>query len=101
MENVIKYKNPWYETDQDLTQQLRLEIASNHVLANKRVKTLARRGDNDDVLYRIDDDDLKYAIVHLTWKQSKHSGLEWPRTRLFKSLDEVQKQINKDNIDWE
>ncbi len=101
MENAIKYKNPWHETDQDLTKQLKLEIASNHVLANKIVKTIARRGDNDVVLYKIIDNDSEYAIVHLTWKQSKHTDSEWPRTRIFKNLDEVQKQINKDNTDWE
>jgi hypothetical protein len=101
MKNVIEYKNPWYETDQDLTQQLKLEIASNHDLADKKVKTLAIRDDNDDVLYKILDEDSTYAIVHLTWKQSKHTNTMWPRTRIFKSSQKVQEQINKDNLDWE
>ena len=101
MKSVIKYKNPWYETDQDLTQQLKLEIASNHVLADKKVKTIARRDDNDDVLYKILDKDSTFAIVHLTWKQSKHTDTIWPKTRIFKSLQEVQEQINEDNLDWE
>lgn len=101
MENGIKYKNPWYETNQDLTQQLKIEIAANHILADKKVKTMARRDDNDDVLYKILDKDFSYAIVHLTWKQTKHNDPKWPRTRIFKNLEEVQKQINKDNTDWE
>lgn len=50
MKDIIKYKHPWYETDQDLTKQLKIEIDSNHVLADKKVKTIARRDDNDDVL---------------------------------------------------
>lgn len=41
-----------------------------------------------------------YAIVHLTWKQSKHTDTTWPRTSIFKNLQEVQEQINKDNLDW-
>ncbi len=101
MKNVIEYKNPWYETDQDLTQQLKLEIASNHDLADKKIKTLAIRDDNDDVLYKILDEDSTYAFVHLTWKQSKHTDTMWPRTKIFKSLQKVQEQTNKDNLDWE
>ena len=101
MKDRIKYKNPWYETEQDLTQQLKLEIASNHVLANKKVKTIARRNDNDDVLYKIIDKVPTYAIVHLTWKQSKHTNPKWPRTKILKNFNDVQEQINKDNLDWE
>ena len=101
MKDVITYKHPWYETDQDLTKQLKMEIASHHVLADKNVKTIARRDDKDDVLYEILDKNPTYAIVHLTWKQSKHTDTIWPRTRIFKSLQEVQEQINRDNLNWE
>ena len=101
MEHKISYKNPWHETDQDLTKQLLLEIASDHILAGKTVETIARRDDNDDVLFKVIDKDITYAIVHLTWKQFKHADSEWPETRIFKHLDEVQEQINKDNLDWE
>ena len=101
MKDVITYKYPWYETDQDLTKQLKIEIASHHVLADKNVKTIARRDDNDDVLYEILDINPTYAIVHLTWQQSKHTDTIWPKTRIFKSLQEVQEQINRDNLNWE
>jgi len=101
MENKIQFKDPWYKTDQDLSKQLKLEVADTHILANKNVKTIARREDNDDVLYEIIDQNKTFAIVHLTWNQSKQTDPRWPITKLFKNIKEVQNQINIDNQDWE
>ena len=101
MKNTVEFKNPWFKTDQDLTKQLKVEIGKNHVLADKKIKTIARREDNDDVLYEIIDNETNYAIVHLTWKSSKHSNPNYPRTQIFKDLEEVQEQINEDNFQWD
>jgi hypothetical protein len=74
---------PWYWTDQDLSGQLYKEITNEHILFGKKVKTLARRQDKDDVLYEVDNSDLKYAVVHLTWSENFHEDGNFPITTVY------------------
>ena len=46
---TIELPEPWYWTDQDLSDQLYSELISGHILYGKKAKSLARRGDKDDV----------------------------------------------------
>jgi hypothetical protein len=84
MDKYTELPKPWYWTDQDLTRQLVNEIGSNHVLYGKILKTLARRQDNDDVLFLVNEQ--TFAVVHLTWSQQRHSERHWPKTQLYETL---------------
>ncbi len=47
-----------------LVTELKREVSQQHVLFGREAIAVARRGDCDDVLFRLDDG--SYAIVHLT-----------------------------------
>jgi len=87
---------PWYWTDDDLLQQLRKEIGLNHNLRGGILKTLARRQDNDDVLFQLDNE--KFVIVHLIWNESFDS--KWPRFKIFGNWSETFDQILRDAEDF-
>jgi hypothetical protein len=91
---------PWYWTEQDLTDQLEREIGKTHVLHGKTTKTLARRQDNDDVLFLVDNE--KFAVVHLTWASQRQTDNRWPTTQLFDNWDDLyHKRILKDKEEFE
>ena len=64
--DTLRFLKPWHSAEVDLTGQLHKEIGEKHILYNKSVKTIARRQDNDDVLFEVDGADFRYATVHLT-----------------------------------
>ena len=98
----IKFLKPWHATDENLAVQLNKEISTDHILYGKEVKTIARRQDNDDVLFKVTDPDFQYVMVHLTWSSKRHSNSDYPLTRTFKDVDEVyEKLILVDHNDWE
>ncbi len=90
---------PWYWTDHDLTKQLQVELSDDHLLKSRQVKTQARRQDNDDVLFELEDG--SFAIVHLTWQQKAHDSPAWPRTDLYDSWEKVLAIILGDAEDFE
>ncbi|WP_379181776.1 hypothetical protein [Paenibacillus sp. GCM10023252] len=67
-------------------EQLNKEIGPKHLLAGVRLKTIARRFDQDDVLFQLIDEPHKYVEVHLTWTNNKNN--EWPRAKIFNSFEE-------------
>lgn len=98
----IHYLKPWHLNSTDLTDQLHKEINKKHILYNKVVKTIARRQDNDDVLFEVDNGDFKYAVVHMTWTQKASEDPRYPRTETFKNWQEVyENRIIKDHQGWE
>lgn len=91
----IKLPEPWYWTEQDLTGQLEREISKNHILYGRTTKTLAKRQDNDEVLFHVDNE--KFAVVHLTWSSQQQTDNHWPKTQLFDTWDDLyHKRIFKD-----
>jgi hypothetical protein len=99
IDTSIELLEPWYWTKQNLTDQLEREISKTHVLHGRATKTLARRQDNDDVLFLVDNE--KFAIVHLTWASQRQTDNRWPATQLFDNWDDLyQKRILKDNEDF-
>ena len=100
MYNNVELSEPWYWTDQDLAGQLTREINDDHVLYGKEVKTLARRRDNDDVLFMVDK--KIFAVVHLTWSNGRHRESHWPITYLYDSWSNLYvNRILKDKKDFE
>lgn len=84
---TIPLPEPWLWTEVDFTKQLRKEISLFHVLFFKRVKSIAKREDCDDVLFELRNN--KYAVVHLTWQQQSHADTRWPVTKIYKSWQDL------------
>ena len=66
------------------------------------MKSLGRRQDNDDALFEIENDEFKYAVVHLVWSQNRQSDPGYPATTLYKDWQDVYtNRILEDANDWE
>jgi hypothetical protein len=100
IDKSIELPEPWYWTEQDLTDQLEREINKAHILHGRITKTLAKRQDNDDVLFLVDNE--KFAVVHLTWGSQRLTDSQWPTTQLFDTWDDLyHKRILKDKEEFE
>lgn len=100
--DTLHYLMPWHPDDVDLTVQLRREINKKHILFGKTVKTIARRQDNDDVLFEVSNADYKYAMVHLTWAQKTLDDPKYPTTKTYKDWQDVyENRIIIDHQGWE
>ena len=100
--DTLHYLKPWHSDNTDLTVQLHREINKKHILYSKPVKTIARRQDNDDVLFEVNNADFNYAMVHLTWAQKKLDDSKYPRTETYKNWQEVyENRIIIDHQGWE
>ena len=69
-----------------LENQFQVEVGHGHPLKGAHVRLLARRIDQDDALFSVDDGRL--AEVHLTWRRKEETDAAWPRTKIFANLDE-------------
>lgn len=86
---------PWYGVDEvsencSLEAELRQESCDTHGLAGQSVTTIARRGDMDEVLFRLSDG--RVAMGHLTWTQGKELDPRWPTTTLYASFEQWAEQ---------
>jgi hypothetical protein len=52
-------------------QVLRSELATGHRWNDVRLQAVARRGSNDDVLFRHMDEADLWSVVHLTWSNKQ------------------------------
>lgn len=99
--NVNEILEPWYIVDHNLVSQLNKEIPKGHVLYGLSFKTVARRIDNDDVLFEVlSDVDFRYAKVHLTWGTQANDS-DYPLTQTYLDWQQVYQQIMvPDHADW-
>jgi len=96
----IELPEPWYWTNQNLSGQLEKEISKNHVLFDKNVETLARRQDNDDVLFLVEEN--TFAVVHLTWGNNSHNDGHFPISEQYDTWEDLyENRILKDNEEFE
>ena len=83
----IEITLPWSVLGADrakaLEVELSREIPPGHVLQERKVKALAARIDRDHVLFEIEENTTRLALVHMTWR--KEDSPSWPSTMLFKS----------------
>lgn len=94
--NDIEFKKPWVLIESDLEkkrlkEELEKEINSNHVLYGKENIPIARREENDDVIFKISDD--SFALVHLTWLGKQEIDERFPFTEIFSSLKELISEV--------
>jgi len=103
---MMDFKIPWlsiseYGSDNAaaMTVEALREIGTGHPLAGKKLTTLARRQDRDDVLFMLDDGP-EVAVVHLTWS-SRREPRGFPRANLYSDLSEfVNSRMEADRIEF-
>ncbi len=85
----MEWLEPWSPVahGEELDDELRREVGPGHPLHGVATRTLARRGDCDDVLFALEDGTGRVAVVHLTWTSRPPERPPWPSTRLFASLE--------------
>lgn len=100
----IQFLEPWYyiESNGDLEIELHKELSIGHVLYGEKLKAIAKREDNDDVLFIGIGKEPFVAEVHLTWSGKKEADLKWPKTLKSESIDLwIQKRMVPANRDFE
>lgn len=84
----IEWLEPWMpiersEERETMQAELHCELGASHPLFGLSVVAIARRGDQDDVLFELADS--RVAEVHLTWSRKPERDPLWPRTTIFAS----------------
>lgn len=90
MSNAIEYLEPWIATGQyadNLVKELEREVTQGHALWKVKARAIAQRSDSDDVLFEIESEQGRYAVVHLTWSGEPEPDSRWPDTRIFATID--------------
>ena len=88
MRTDIVWLEPWApierpDEQEALQAELHLELCPSHQLYGSSVVAVARRHDQDDVLFGLADG--RVAEVHLTWSRKPERDPRWPRTIIFAS----------------
>jgi hypothetical protein len=103
---MMGFKVPWlsiseYPPDKGvaMSHEALGEIGAGHPLSGKKLTTLARRQDCDDVLFLINDGP-EVAVVHLTWS-SRRESRGFPVAHLFSDLAEfMNSRMEADRIEF-
>lgn len=76
-----QFEAPWEPVTSDFSGELQNEVPIGHILHGVPTMAIARRGDCDDFLFKLNDDSGRYAIVHLTWRKEVNPA--WPATEML------------------
>lgn len=102
---VVEWLVPWHPVDdpavrRSLLAEFQREIPKGHVLTGASLTVIGRRQDRDDVLFALSDG--RVAIVHLTYSRNRERIPDYPRTRLFSSLERfVEEAMKPAHSDWD
>lgn len=91
MNETINWLEPWDSLCTEPTsfeRELYFEVGDGHILHGKKVTAIARRYDCDDFLFQVHDSEFNYAVVHLTYSRMKEKNPSFPRTKLYKDLND-------------
>jgi hypothetical protein len=92
---------PWQPAAPGPEFELAKEVHAQHPLYPRTAVTVARRIDNDDVLFFLRDNEPPLAVVHLTWRGSPESSPERPATKLFSSIsDWIENCLTVDYLEY-
>jgi hypothetical protein len=86
----IEWMEPWTPIVDpalrtSLETELRNEVAQGHVLFGRSAMALARRSDQDDVLFAVDNPS-QFAVVHLSYA-ARPDRPPWPDTICFDDVE--------------
>lgn len=102
----MKWLIPWHPLqdgarEDALLIELRREVCESHPLFGVAVRPLGSRQDCDDVLFSLLDGSNRFAVVHLPFAQHPESDPTWPKTRLFDSWEQFEREVMiPDNQDF-
>lgn len=97
----ISYLSPWRSVaaaeGREHEAELKREVRDDHPLFGMDVEAIAKRDDQDDVLFKIVGSP-RVAVVHLTWRGEQEKDSRWPFAVVFDSLDDwVEKEMKPDH----
>lgn len=99
----LSLQTPWHPVDpttaNSLETQLRRELPTGHSLKHLPTRAVARREDNDDVLFALHAD--RWAKVHLTWSQTTLPLIDYPTTVFYDSSTDVRARLRRDRNDFD
>ncbi len=88
----MDYLEPWVRYDAPnngaAEKELQNELSKMHVLYELSCNALAHRIDRDDVLFQLNDETGRVAVVHLTYSGKSEKSSEYPKTVVYTSLEE-------------
>ncbi len=97
----IDWLPPWLPADVGFEEELARELRPGHPLYGVKAVSVARRTDNDDVLFALFGHSSRFAVVHLTWSSRPEPSPEWPATVFFASLEEwIEQGMRKDHVEF-
>lgn len=96
LEKYINEHDEWYKINSETyyEDELYKEVSDKHILFGKKCVAVAKRDDCDDILFLVQNSEIKYAIVHLTWNSGLESHSLFPMTRTFCSIEELIEDRN-------
>jgi hypothetical protein len=100
----FEFRVPWHETDAALHDELYREVSPQHALYGRAARAVARRQDNDDVLFELLDNDAPaaFAVVHLTWSGKPDWHPLFPSTELYSTFpDWIARCMTPEADDWQ
>ncbi len=81
--------------------ELSRELCDKHALHGSQARAIARREDNDDVLFALEGGPAPFAVVHLTWSGKEEPDPRWPACELFETLSDWRRDRMKlDHEEW-
>lgn len=91
MVNNINWLEPWDSLCTEPSSfeiELYKEVGEQHILYGKKVSTVGRRYDKDDILFQVHDSNLYFAVVHLTYSNKRDVNPKFPQTKIYRDLDD-------------
>ncbi|GMQ58359.1 hypothetical protein AN1V17_27540 [Vallitalea sediminicola] len=77
MVNDINWLEPWDSLRTEpsfFEKELYSEVGKQHILYGKMVMAIGRRYDRDDILFKVYDSELSFAVVHLTYSNKREKN---------------------------
>jgi hypothetical protein len=83
-----QWLDPWIPVSSGgaLERELAMELPARHILKGISLRAIARRLDNDDVLFELTEHEKPFAVVQLIYRRQPDPQLPW--TVLFDSWDD-------------
>jgi len=91
------WQTPSAQECASLEQELARETSVRHVLYKKKVSLIARRHDQDEVLFQLDDG--RVAQVHLKWNREPDPDYPW--TEIFETFEKWHANWMAQGLDGE
>ena len=87
------------ESSRRLNEELHREVCAGHVLHGRQARAVARRADQDDVLFEVQGSAAPFYVVHLTW--NRETSPQWPGSAPYESLEDFFERWPRDEFDDE